>query len=275
VVCLRAILPADWIARLQDGVEAWLASPDAIDMTGYGRHIAQGLAPERAADLATHDGRTGPGRFQSGTDSWRALPVFADFAIASPLPGIVAALLRSPTLHLYEDSILVKEPGTVERTAFHQDIAYFHVEGSQICTSWVPLDPVTQHTGGLQFIRASHLWKAQYRPNHFVSRLALEGTEGEDVPDFHKDRRGQEILTFDTVPGDITIHHARTIHGAPGNASATLRRRAVSVRYCGADARYRIRRGAPLKPHQAAVADGDPLGGPDCPQVWPRISPQV
>lgn len=268
-VCLRGMIPPDWIARLQDGVEAWLASPHGIDMTLYGAEIAKGMSAEEAASRATHDGRKGNGHFHSGVDSWRALPLFAEFAKASPLPRIVAALLRSPRVHLYEDSILVKEPGTAERTAFHQDIAYFHVEGSQICTSWVPLDPVTLENGALQFIRGSHLWQQRFRPNHFVSTLALAGTEGEEVPDFHKDRRGHEVLVFDTEPGDLTVHHARTIHGAPGNQSATQRRRAVSVRYCGEDARYYKRRGAPLKPHQERVADGDGLGGPDCPLVWP------
>jgi len=61
----------------------------------------------------------------------------------------------------------------------------------------------------------------------------------------------------------------RTLHGAPPNPS-TLRRRAISIRYCGDDARYRIRPGAPQKSHHRAVCDGDPLGGEDCPQVWPR-----
>ena len=69
-------------------------------------------------------------------------------------------------------------------------------------------------------------------------------------------------------PGDLTVHHCRTLHGAAGNASPTMRRRALSVRYCGDDARYRIRRGVPRKPHHAEVADGDVLDHPDCPVVW-------
>ena len=63
----------------------------------------------------------------------------------------------------------------------------------------------------------------------------------------------------------MAVHHARTLHGAFPNASSR-RRRAVSVRYCGDDARYELRPGAPRKPHHAR----DPLGDPDCPRVWPR-----
>ena len=185
-----------------------------------------------------------------------------------PLPGLVAALLRSSKVNLYEDSILIKEPGTPDKTYFHQDISYFHVEGEQICTSWLPVDPVTEVNGGLQFIKGSHRWGKRYRPNHFVTDRPMDDTEGEIVPDFHADRRDRVILQFDMQPGDVTVHHCRTLHGAPENASPTMRRRALSVRYCGDDARYRIRRGVPQKPHHAGVADGDALDHPDCPVVW-------
>ena len=82
------------------------------------------------------------GQFLAGTDHWTVQPEFLAFASRSPLPGIVARLLGSERVWLYEDSVLVKEPGTVERTVFHQDLAYFHLEGEQVCTTWVPLDPV-------------------------------------------------------------------------------------------------------------------------------------
>lgn len=102
-----------------------------------------------------------------------------------------------------------------------------------------------------------------------ASDLLMPGTEGEAVPDFHKSERSREAVGFDMEPGDITIHHARTIHGAGGNTSQAMRRRAVSVRYRGDDARYRMRKGVPPKPHHGEVREGDPLDHPDCPMVWP------
>jgi ectoine hydroxylase-related dioxygenase (phytanoyl-CoA dioxygenase family) len=265
VVCLRQIISFEWIERMAQAVDEWLGSPECLDYTTFGTDVAEAAGAAVMVDVGVRRGH-----FYSGLDHWMMLPAFRQLATASPLVEICAHLLRSDKLNLYEDSILVKEPGTLEKTAFHQDISYFHAEGHQICTSWLPLDPVTIESGALQFVRGSHLWKAKYRPNFFVTDLMMPDTEGDMVPDFHKDTRRQEILSFVTEPGDLTVHHARTIHGADGNASASTRRRAISVRYCGDDARYRMRKGVPQKPHHATMDEGQILDHPACPVVWPQ-----
>jgi ectoine hydroxylase-related dioxygenase (phytanoyl-CoA dioxygenase family) len=263
-VCLRQVISREWIERMRAAVDQWLASPECIDYTAFGQEIAR----QAGAEVMLDKGDRG-GRFYNGLDHWKTDPDFADFAQRSALPGLVAALLRSGKLNLYEDSVLVKEPGAIEKTAFHQDMSYFHVEGHQVCTTWVPLDPVRAETGTLQFIAGSHLWKKKYRPNFFTSDLLMPDTEGEAVSDFHKSERSSEAVSFDMEPGDITVHHARTIHGAGGNRSKETRRRAISVRYCGEDARFHMRRGVPPKPHHALAREGEVLDYPDCPVVWP------
>lgn len=265
-VCLRQIIPPMWIERMQQAVDEWLRSPECFDYTAYGTDVANAAGAQVMLDPGARRGR-----FYSSQDHWRLMPDFRDFALRSPLVEVSARLLKTAKLNLYEDSALVKEPGTLEKTAFHQDISYFHVEGHQICTTWVPLDPVTAETGSLKFIPGSHLWKKKYRPNFFITDLMMPDTEGEAVPDFHKDMRRNEAVCFDMQPGDMTVHHARTIHGADGNSSETTRRRAISVRYCGDDARYHFRKGVPQKPHHAMVAQGDVLDHPDCPVVWPAV----
>lgn len=255
-VCLRGIMPRGWLAVLENGVERYLASDAAFSLSAFG------------ADRPEGQGRRPKAHFFGGTDHWKQDEDCRRFALESPLPMIAGQLLRATRINLYEDSILVKEPGAIEPTAFHQDMSYFHVEGGQVCTTWVPLDPVTRDTGALQFVRGSHLWKKQFRPNFFVSTTPIPDTDGEIVPDFHGDRRNAELLCFDTEPGDITVHHALTLHGAEGNHSVSTRRRAMSVRYCGDDARYRLRRGAMRKPHHDVVRPGDILDHPDCPVVW-------
>ena len=185
------------------------------------------------------------------------------------VPGVVAELLGSDQVWLYEDSVLVKEPGTVERTHFHQDLAYFHLDGDQVCTVWVPLDAVDAENGAVRYVRGSHLDRTPRRPNLFVTTDTLPGTEGEAVTDASGD---PALIGFDTQPGDIVVHDARTIHGAHANRSTTRRRRARSR--CGtrvttrssasSPARRRSRttrcssrvRGWPIRPARRLAASG-------------------
>lgn len=265
VVCLRGVVPADWTTRLAAAVEDVIAASDGTDLSAMASQIDRGggavLRDAQAADAPR-------GRFFAGTDHWRRHATFRAFALESPLPRVVAALLRARRVTLYEDSLLVKEPGTSERTAFHQDMAYFHVTGQQVCTTWCPLDEVSVETGAVQYVRGSHLWATEFKPNFFVSTATIPGSEGEDVPDVAADPDKYDVVSFETGPGDVVVHHARTIHGAAGNASATRRRRAISVRYCGDDARFHRRPGAPLKPWQESACEGDVLASDDSPVAF-------
>ena len=184
VVCLRGVIPAAWIERLQGAVEDVLAARDGTDLSAMAAQIdAGGGAVLRDAPAAGG----ARGRFFAGTDHWRRHPTFRAFALESPLPALVAGLLRARLVTLYEDSLLVKEPGTAERTAFHQDMAYFHVSGTQVCTTWCPLDHVSADTGAVEYVRGSHRWERDFRPNLFVSEATIPGTVGDVVhkPVFH------------------------------------------------------------------------------------------
>jgi ectoine hydroxylase-related dioxygenase (phytanoyl-CoA dioxygenase family) len=267
VVCLRGVLEPDYVLSMASAVERLITESIGTtmhDMTAMGEDLA------RAGETLLADPRTSGGRFISGIDHWRIDREFAAFACASGVPAIVAALLRSHKLNLWEDSVLVKEPGTRERTAWHQDLSYFHVSGEQVCTTWIPLDQVDAESGAMRFARGSHRWTELYRPNMFVSNMPMAGTVGEQVPDIDRmSAEGKvELLQFDLGPGDMTVHHARMLHAAGGNLRRDRRRRAISLRYCGDDARYHFRPGAPRKAHHEFVQEGDMLDGPDCPLVW-------
>lgn len=261
VVCLRRIVDPGLLAAMEGPVADLLSRPEMADLTAMGAALA-----ESGHEILADDG-PGRGRFISGIDHWRTHVAFRDFALASPLPAVAAALLRSPTVRLWEDSVLVKEPGTRERTAWHQDLSYFHVTGEQLCTMWCPLDTVTEDSGAVRFVLGSHLDRTTFRPNLFVTRFAIPGTEGDEVPDVDELARvgRARIVSFTTEPGDVTVHHARTLHGAGPNLT-TRWRRAISLRYCGDDARFLRRPGAPGKEHLAHLVDGDLLDD-SCPQA--------
>ncbi len=257
VVALRGVLSADIVNALAAPVARAVAGPDTVDLSALGDALT-GTSIE-GGDR---------GRFRSGVDHWRTDEDMAAFALTSPLPAIVAQLLEASKLSLYEDSILVKEPNSREPTMFHQDHPYFSVVGEQVCTTWIPLDQVTRETGGIGYVVGSHLDDTEWRPNLFVTRDPIPGATGRDVPDYHIDDQGREIEWVEATPGDVVVHHSRTLHGAGPNRSATQARRAVSVRYCGDGVTFSSRAVTP-KPHHESMAEGEPLHPPAFPIAWP------
>jgi len=268
VVCLRSILPVDFVASMAGPVEDALNGTAMANLSEMADALESGSGAVRIVDDAVVSSEVPRGHFKAGTDHWLVQQEFRDFALRSPLPEIVALLLRSDEVRLYEDSVLVKEPGTQEKTGYHQDMAYFHLDGNLVCTTWVPLDVVTAEMGAVRFLVGSHKDATTYRPNMFVSEMSIPGTEGAEVPNYDTNLGEARIISFDTAPGDITVHHARTIHGARGNASTTQRRRAISVRYAGDGTTFKTVPGAPVKAHHSGFTDGDALGNA-CPLAWP------
>ena len=267
VVHLPGIVNKDWVDLLDSALRLMLEEPQMFaDLTSLGGDLNE----TQDLTVLTEEGVKG-GRFLSGVDHWKDNEIFAAFAKISPLPSIVAELMNSRKIYLYEDSVLIKEPGTAERTAFHQDLGYFHIEGKNICTVWAPLDGVNTETGGVVYLRSSHKNNRVFKPNWFVVNESLPGTEGKDLPDIEMGDEKLDLIHFDTNPGDLVVHHALTLHGAGANRSTSRQRRAVSVRYCGDGSTYKIRPGSPKKPHHESIRTGDPvIDHPDCPLVWDR-----
>jgi hypothetical protein len=211
------------------------------------------------------------GSFLLDTGIAARLRAFRRFTISGPGPEIAAALLDSEKINFFGDQMFVKEPGTRERTAFHQDATYFEIEGDKCCVLWIPVDPVTLETGAMMYVRGSHRDGKLYAPNVFVSQTPLPGAQGEPVPDIEGHMGDYDIVHFDVEPGDVIVHHYRTVHGAGGNLSRYQVRRAASLRYCGDDIRFCTRPWAPKQLHHTQrLKDGEPLSGPDFPVVWTR-----
>ena len=266
VVCLRDIIPLEWIDSVSGPVDAALSRQMGLDLTDIAVQKDTTAAPTEAgsAEQVRPDRR---GHFIAIGNFWRKDATFKAFCTASPVPEIAGRLMRSKKVNLFNDAVFVKEPGSEEPTAFHQDLSYFAADGEQMCTMWIALDKVTQETGAVQFIKGSHLWPGDFRPSQFTTNAPMAETDGQAVPDFSTDTRGQTILSFDLNPGDLTVHHTRTIHGAGGNTSNSMRR-GVSLRYCGDDAVYKFKRFTLPMPHENEVVEGAPLDHPECPVVW-------
>jgi hypothetical protein len=221
----------------------------------------------RLMDKPAEDGKRG--NFLLDTSVWRRVPQLAEFAIGSKMGHIAAELLGVSRVRYYDDQMFIKEPGAVDRAAFHQDVPYFHLDGDCGCVFWIPLNSVKAGGGRVGYIPGSHRWQKMFKANVFVSELPFPGAEGVDMPKIDADPEAYGVQYLEAEPGDVLVHHFLTVHGSEGNRSDTPRS-AFSLRYCDANIRYRTRPGAPAQPlHKQDMRDGDPLDDTIHPIVWP------
>ena len=254
VAPLRGAISEEWLGRLRDAVERDIENP------GPWYH---GYVPEN-----------GVGRFHGNVRLWETDGDLGEFCTAGPLPAIAAQFFQSAKVNLFYDQLFVKEPGTENRTRWHNDLPYWPTRGRQIMSFWIALDEVTVDSGALEFVRGSHAWDIWYQPETFGIQKGHDEYERNpdyvDIPDIEAARSDYEIVTWDLEPGDVYAFHAMTVHGSGGNHRNDLRRRGYTVRYTGDDAVYDPRPGTNMNLRSETHDDGDPLDSDRFPVVWTR-----
>ena len=252
-ICIRRAFALDWIERLRIAIDD--------DMRGPGPMVR----------INTPEGK--PGLFFVDFQLWQRHDACRAFVFESPAADIAARLMGAREIVYYHDHLLVKEPGTEERTPWHHDQPYYPIDGQQIVSLWLPLDAVSRDTC-VEYVRGSHRWGRWFAPKFFRQggvNLQVQDPRFEAVPDLDAERARHEFLSWDMEPGDVIAFHALTLHGAPGNRSSSRRRRAWATRWCGEDARYAARVGQispPIEGH--GLQPGDRMACALFPRVRPR-----
>ena len=265
------ITDADVAAYARDGVVCLRA---ALGACGVGRNPAA-LAPARAAPgpHATNFAEgSSAGRFFGDMYMWRHDPEFRAAALGSPAPAIAARLMGSGAADFFYDQLFVKEPGTAHPTPWHQDQPYWPVKGWQVASVWIALDDIDRSNGAVEFVAGSHRWGISYRPTPFRKGHETRFTSSDlaQIPDIDADRGKYDIRWWTMTPGDCLVFHAMIVHGAPGNDTPGRRRRGLSLRYTGDDARYDPRPGTFQFPYMPDLAAGAPMTCELFPRAWPR-----
>ncbi|MCY4222159.1 MAG: phytanoyl-CoA dioxygenase family protein [Thiotrichales bacterium] len=242
---------ADWVDVLRAGVERNMASPGP-----YTREYE----PEGS-----------DGYFFGDYCNWARIPEYREFVLRSGAAALAARLMDSSTARFFHEHVLVKEPRTESRTPWHHDLPYYCIDGTQTVSFWTPLDAVPREVC-LELVAGSHRWGKSFLPRKFVGvDYERKGEDLDTIPDIDARRDEFEIASFDMAPGDAIAFHFLTVHGAPGNASASTRRRAFAHRWVGDDVRFKVRGGEVSPPfpevHQR-LRDGDALDDPEFPLVW-------
>jgi ectoine hydroxylase-related dioxygenase (phytanoyl-CoA dioxygenase family) len=180
--------------------------------------------------------------------------------------------MQSGTVRIFHEHVLVKEPGTNKITPWHHDQPYYCVDGRQVCSLWIPLDPVDIETCP-QFIAGSQDWGRWFMPRKFSGiEYDHDDAQLESMPDIDANRERYDIRSWSLKPGDAIAFHFLTVHGAPPNLS-NQRRRGFAARWLGADTSYARRAGETSPPFPGLddrLRPGDPLDSVEFPLVFPR-----
>ena len=240
-VVVRGVF-ADWVDVMAEGIAQNIAEP--------GEYASENAVTQ--------------GRFFDDYCNWTRIAPFEDVVRNSPAAELAAIAMQSRTAQFFHDHVLVKEPGTPKPTPWHQDAPYYFVEGSQTVSIWIPLDPVRE--ASLRFIAGSHKWDKMVRPVSWADDSDFYAGDIEWMP--VPDPDDAEVLEWAMEPGDAVLFDYRTAHGARGNASQT-RRRALSLRWVGDDARFVQRPGRTSPPFPGhGMMPGDRLREDWFPVVW-------
>ena len=134
-VPLRQVVSDEWLDVIAAGVERDICEPGPF---------CHGYVPDN-----------GIGKFHGNIRIWETDSEMARFCTEGPLVSLATQFFQSSKLNLFYDQLFVKEPGTENRTRWHNDLPYWPVRGQQIMSFWVALDSVSTESGGLEFIRGS------------------------------------------------------------------------------------------------------------------------
>jgi ectoine hydroxylase-related dioxygenase (phytanoyl-CoA dioxygenase family) len=255
-VCLRRLFEPGEIAILRAGIEDNLAQP----------------SPRAKVASRPED----PGWFIEDFCNWRENAHYRRFVFETRLAEAAAQLMNSRTARLYHDHMLTKEPGTRQRTPWHQDQPYYNVAGRQNCSFWIPVDPVSRPST-LEFVAGSHQgpW---LMPRSFMDAQAKWFPEGSlaDLPDIDARREDYDILGWALQPGDAICFHMLTLHASAGVALGR-RRRVFSARFLGDDMTH-APRNWPTSPEFPDSVARLPVGAPMehelFPILWDRSAPK-
>ena len=256
---VKGVIPDEWVVFMREAVARLIEDSDPS-------------SPNYADD--------GDPRFFSLTFPWMFHDAFKAWAIHGPLKDVAHQVLTdAEKVIFFYDQIFAKEPGATKRTPWHQDLPFLPVKGDQQIRIWVPFDKVTVDNGAVHYLRGSHQWGKIYHPIGFKNVPIITDTyinsPYEDMPDFEASYDTYDWLVAEAEPGDLLLHHPRTVHGSLGNLTDDYRR-AITSFYVGDQATWNphvanMFNNKSLTGHVTApdLVEGGPIECEMFPRVWP------
>lgn len=132
--------------------------------------------------------------------------------------------LIGPNILLYHAQWFIKEPQTPDFVSFHQDSAYWALSEAQGFSAWVAFEHSGPENGCMQVIPGTHKEALEHEERIAADNMLWRGQTVKNRIETEK------AVDFVLDPGQMSIHHARIIHGSGPNKSSK-RRIGYSIRY--------------------------------------------
>ena len=254
------------------------------------------IGSERLAELIAHMDRVYEGQFETGRSPWpgywqpggnpQALRrtvnaswsdrILHALATDPVIGAMAAALMQADCIRFWHDQLLYKPGRGTGRESekanvgWHQDWSYWQncLEPSLV-TAWIAFADTDENNGCMQVVPGSNRWGLVKISDFFDQDLQRQQRDIE-----HAAGRAFRPQPVPLKAGQISFHHALTIHGSGPNRSDTPRR-SLAVHLMTGNTRYKKF----VKDHMnvllmredgAQLNEGDLFAGKHFPVLYPQ-----
>lgn len=129
----------------------------------------------------------------------------------------VVTTLIGPNVLLWNGTYIVKEPHTPAHVSWHQDLAYWGLDGEDQVSMWLALSTADETSGCMRMVPGSHRAGRQgHRLTTDESNVLYQGQTVDEVDE-------ADAVTCALRPGEASFHHGWTLHSSMSNRSGDRR----------------------------------------------------
>ena len=130
-----------------------------------------------------------------------------------------------PNILVWGTNFFIKNAHDPAYISWHQDSTYWGLSHPDVMTAWIALSNVTIENGAMRMLPGSHLMDQLPHVDTFADNNLL--TRGQEV---QVDVDESKAVDIPLKPGEMSLHHVRTVHGSNPNPTND-RRIGLAIRY--------------------------------------------
>lgn len=162
---------------------------------------------------------------------------FRRLAFDPRLVQIASLLIGEDSPYFFYDQLFCKRARSHVRTQWHQDLAFWPLEGDRVPSIWIALTDTDEAGSAVQYLPGSHRGRSLHAAVDPAEREVARSQGADVCPDWHLTPQRSALRSHELKAGDAVVHHPRVVHGAGPNLTGEDRV-AVSLRYFAADTRW-------------------------------------